>query len=122
MSKKENASDMVRDATPEEIAESLLPPCGFDTEAYAQAHNDGYDAAVTQELQDHPAAFAVALRAAADRIDHEQRPSLPTRKQIAEALWKLDMDLPWTSNPQWQAQYLERADAVLALLNGADRD
>lgn len=51
-----------------------------------------------------------------------EHPSLPTRKQIAETLWTLDMGLPWTPNPQWQAQYLERADAVLALLQKvADR-
>ena len=64
--------DKVRDATPEEVAASLLPPCGFDTELYAQAFNDGFDAAVAQQLQDNPDAFATALRAAADRIERDR--------------------------------------------------
>lgn len=48
-----------------------VPTGGFDIEAYAGAHNDGFDAAVAQELQDHPAAFAAALRAAADRVEQD---------------------------------------------------
>jgi hypothetical protein len=51
--------------------EAVAPSCGFDTEAYAAAHNDGYDTAVAQQLPDHPAAFAAALRAAADRVEQD---------------------------------------------------
>jgi hypothetical protein len=50
--------------------------------------------------------------------DEGESPALPTAQQIAEALWRLDMDLPWTQNPQWQSQYLERGEVVLALLTG----
>ncbi|WIE65936.1 hypothetical protein DEI99_005200 [Curtobacterium sp. MCLR17_036] len=117
----------VHDATPEEIAESLLPPCGFDTEAYAQAHNDGYDTAVAQELQDHPVAFAAALRAAADRIEQEQPdPHPPTREQIAEAVsaeWDRTGSLLLPLPEDRVEELRDRTvDAVLALIqDGADR-
>lgn len=44
--------------------------------------------------------------------------SLPTREQIAEALWKRDLPAPFseaTDEERWQ--YLDYADAVLALLS-----
>jgi hypothetical protein len=40
-----------------------------DLEAHAESFNQGYDAAVKQQLEDHPMAYAAALRTAADRIE-----------------------------------------------------
>lgn len=40
-----------------------------DVELQAQWFNEGYDAAVKQQLEDHPMAYAAALRTAADRIE-----------------------------------------------------
>jgi hypothetical protein len=40
-----------------------------DIELHAEWFNEGYDAAVKQQLEDHPMAYAAALRTAADRIE-----------------------------------------------------
>lgn len=71
--------DVIRDATPEEVAASIIPVAlregTHDSEEAAIGWNQGYDEAVSQQLQDNPALFAVALRAAADRL-------APNRAQV----------------------------------------
>jgi len=66
------ADGVVRDATSEEVAASIIPVAvregTHDSEEAAIGWNQGYDEAVSQQLQDNPALFAVALRAAADRL------------------------------------------------------
>lgn len=63
----------------------------------------------------------VTLRQVADELDR-LRASVPTREQIAEVLWVHDLIVPWAeADLEERSTYLAHADAVLALLNGADR-
>lgn len=56
-----------------------------DIQAHAEWFNEGYDAAVKQQLEDHPMAYAAALRTAADRIEADA-----TSKHRPVIRWSVD--------------------------------
>jgi hypothetical protein len=56
-----------------------------DIEMHAEWFNEGYDAAVKQQLEDHPMVYAAALRTAADRIEADA-----TSKHRPVTRWSVD--------------------------------
>lgn len=76
--------------------EELSRECTYGSEEAAIGWNQGYDEAVSQQLQDNPALFAVALRAAADRlaVDPAQAKLNRIRSEITSRMLEDDGDDP----------------------------